>query len=302
MNASKLLKVTLLMISAFLSQSVFASVGVLTPATAGSGNISSSFSRSYQESLLHVNKLLSYVNLAYIATDMGMYDRAASDIRDAQAIASNLEIDSPTFVSEARLNYGKLTYDIKGEEVSYYVPEINNAFVVPDYDHFLQSKNISGVVERNAHTVSASLEIDLRHTSKLLSTAFNDLKHERYNSARVELAELHQNALIAESAVKRPAQSVHDNLRLTQALINSKQYKSAQYSLEQAREQLDAFKQNTLGQADSKTLLKLDTQIITMEMRLKGTSPLKVQKAERRIGQWINTVDGWMSEAGKKIS
>jgi hypothetical protein len=302
MNASKLLKVTLLMISALLSQSVFASVGALTPATVGNVNISSSFSRSYQESLLRVNKLLSYVNLAYIATDMGMYDRAASDIRKAQAITSNLEIDFPTFVSEDRLKYGKLTYDIKGEEVSYYVPEINNAFVVPDYDHFLQSKKVSGVVERDAQTVSASLEIDFRHADKLLSTAFNDLKNERYNSARVELAELHQNALIAESTVKRPARSAHDNLRLTLALINNKQYGSAQYSLEHAREELDAFKHNTLGQADSKTLLKLDTQIIAMEMRLKGTNPLKAQKAEHRIGQWINTVDSWANKAGKKIS
>ena len=302
MNASKLLKVTLFMTSALLSQSVFALVDDLAPTTAGSGNISSSFSRSYQESLLHVNKMLSYVNLAYIATDMGMYDRAASDIREAQAITSNLEIDSPTFVSEARLNYGKLSYDIKGKEVSYYVPEINNDFEVPDYDHFLQSKNTSGVVERNAHTVSAALEIDLHHASKLLSTAYNDLKNERYNSARVELAELHQNALIAESTVKRPAQSIHDNLKLAQALINSKQYESAQYSLEHAREQLDTYKRNTLGQADSKTLLKLDTQIIAMEMRLKGRAPLKVQKVERRIDQWIHTVDGWTNQADKKIS
>ena len=302
MNASKLLKVTLLITGVFLSQSVFASVGAITPATAGSGNISSSFSKSYQESLLHVNKMLSYVNLAYIATDMGMYDRAASDIREAQAIASNLEIDFPTFVTEARLNYGKLSYDIKGEQVSYYIPEINNTFAVNDYDHFLQTRNAAGVIERDARTVSASLEIDLRHAKELLNTAFNDLKHERYNSARVELAELHQSALIAEASVKRPTQSIHDNLRLTQALISSNQYESAQYSLEHAREQLDAYKRNPLGLADSRTLLKMDTQIIAMEMRLKGKNPVKVQKAERRIGQWINTVDGWMKEADKKIS
>jgi hypothetical protein len=302
MNASKLLKVTLLMTGAVLSQSAFASVGALTPTTAESGNINSSFSRSYQESLLHVNKMLSYVNLAYIATDMGMYDRAASDIREAQAIASNLEIDSPTFVTEARLDYGKLTYDIKGEEVSYYIPEINNAFVVSDYDHFLQSKNVSGIIERDAKAVSASLEIDLRHAGKVLNTAFDDLKHDRFNSARVELAELHQDALIAESNVKSPSRSIYDNLRLTQALINSNQYESAQYSLEHAREKMDSFKRNTLELADSKTLLTLDSQIIAMEMRLKGKSPLQVQKADRKIGQWINTVDGWMNEASKKIS
>jgi hypothetical protein len=302
MNASKLLKVTLLMTGALLSQSVFATVGTLTPTMAGGGNINSSFSRAYQESLLHANKMLSYVNLAYIATDMGMYDRAASDIREAQAIASNMELDSPTFVTEARLDYGKLTYDIKGEEVSYYIPEINNAFVVSDYDHFLQSKDVSGVIERDAKAVSASLEIDLRHVGKVLSIAFDDLKHDRFNSARVELAELHQDALIAESNVKRPSRSIYDNLRLTQALINDNQFESAQYSLEHAREKMGAFKRNTLGLADSKTLLTLDSQIIAMEMRLKGKSPLQVQKADRKIGQWINTVDGWMNKASKKIS
>lgn len=302
MNASKLLKVTLLITGALLPASVFASVGTFTPTTAESENVSSSFSKTYQKSLSHVNKMLSYVNLAYIATDMGKYDRAISDVREAQAIASNLEIDSPTFVTESKLEYGKLTYDIKGEQVSYYIPKINNTFVIPDYDHFLQSKNMSGAIKRDARTVSARLDVNLNHVGKLLSTAFNDLKQERYNSTRVELAELHHSALISEANVKRPQRSIHDNLRLTQALINSSQYKSAQYSLEHAREELDAYKQNPLKVADSKTLLKMDTQIIAMEMRLKGKAPVKIQKADRRIGQWINTVDGWMNEADRKIS
>jgi hypothetical protein len=148
--------------------------------------------------------------------------------------------------------------------------------------------------------VNASLEIDLRHAKKLLNTALNDLKQERYNSARVELMELHQNALIAETDVVSPAWSVHDNLRLTQALLDANQYGSAEYSLEHAREQIDTLKRNTLGLADSKTLMKLDTQIIAMEMRLKGKNPVKVQKADRKIGRWINTVDGWMNEANRK--
>jgi hypothetical protein len=280
---------------------VIASVGTIPPSAAASGNIGSPALASYGASLLHVSKMLSYVNLAYIAIDMRMFDRAVSDIREAQTISSNLEIDSPTFVSEEKIKYGKLSYDINGEEVSYYIPVIKGVFAVPDYDSFLASKNEDEIIERDAHVVSASLEIDLRHAKTLLSNALNDIKYERYNSARVELHELHQNALIAEADVQDPAWSIHDNLRLTQSLLNSNQFASAQYSLEHAREQLDAFKRNAAGLADSKILLKLDTEIITMEMQLKGENPVIVQKAERRIDQWINTVDGWINMANRKV-
>jgi hypothetical protein len=113
MNASKLLKVMLLFACTALPQSVFASVRAFSQSTVGNENISSPILTPYRESLLHVNKMLSYVNLAYIATDMGRFSRAVSDIQEAQAIASNMELDSPTFVSEAKIKYGKLVTILK---------------------------------------------------------------------------------------------------------------------------------------------------------------------------------------------
>jgi len=294
MRASKLLNVTLIFAGAVLSQSVLATVRTLSPPVTESGNISSSFLETYQSSLAKVNKMLSYINLAYIEIDMGKYGRAVSDARSAQVAASQLETNSPTFVTESKLKYGKLTYDIKGQEVNYYVPDSAGAFVIHDYDGFLTNTSSDNVIERDARMVNASLDVDLRQANKALSFAVNDLQNERYNSARVELAELHQGALTGETDIENPVWSIHDDLRLTQALLDMKQYSSAQFSLEHAREQLDIYK-NIASEPDNADIIrKLDNEIVAMEMRLQGKSPVSAQKAEREINMWIHTVDGWM--------
>lgn len=295
MYASGLLKVMLLSASAVLLQPAFANVRTLSsPPVADNGNIDGSFLQTYQHSLLKVNRMLSYVNLAYIAIDMGKYNRAVSDVQAAQAAADQLETDSPTFVTETKLKYGKLTYDIKGQEVNYYIPDTNGAFVLPDYDGFFTNTNSNEIISRDARMVKASLDVDLRQANKSLGFAASDLKNERYNSARVELAELHQGALIGQTDVENPVWLIHDNLRLAQGLLDRKQYNDAQFALEHAREQLDSYKNIASTQNNADIIRKLDSEIIATEMRLQGKNPVSAQKAEREINQWIHTVDGWI--------
>lgn len=307
MNASKILKLSLLLTSAMTmqvaTQVASASTDTISKSSARMEKpAANSATEQYREALSQANKMLGYVNLAYLATDLNLTDRAVADITAAQIIASQLEKNAPTFVSESKLKYGKLTYDIKGEERNYYIPVLDDVFVVRDYDGIFKSASVLDIVERDARLVNARLDIDIRQVNTALKNALNDVKNERLNSAKVALSEIYQGALTDESEIETPIWAIHDNLKLSQNLISNQQYDSVQFALEHARESLNALEQSDQSIPDATTMKKLDGEIMAMEKQLRANKPGMLHKAELKINQWLHTVDGWFTDSDRKAS
>jgi len=299
MSASKSLNITLLIACTVFIQPAIASAGVSSGPAAGQEKISAGVAQEqYRETLSQANKMLGYISLAYFSSDLDLTDSAMVDIAAAQRLAGRLENLAPTFVTESRIKYGKITYDIKGEERSYYIPVVDDEYLMRDYDDILNSRKGIDVVERDARLVTAKLNLDFRQVSRYLIIALNDIRNERYNSARVALGTLYHSALADESNVEQPLRSIHDNLKLAQSLLGGKQYTSARFSLEHAREQLDILEQANPTRVDSQSILKVGGEMFSLEKQLRDKNPELLLKAEHEVDNWIRTVDGWSVSAG----
>ena len=88
--------------------------------------------RDKSQQLTH--KMMGHINLAQFALGIKLPDEASNHIRKAQVIQTELIEQSPELKINSSFKYGKVTYSDSHTIKEHYVPVIDDAFLINDYE------------------------------------------------------------------------------------------------------------------------------------------------------------------------
>jgi hypothetical protein len=246
--------------------------------------------RDQQQTLVH--KMMGHINLAALSLDMKMSDAARDHLDRATALVAQLEETAPEVDSDTQLKYGKLSYNVVDEVKDYYVPIVDDIFLLSDYaPTFHAWQDRVDIDEVDAGTVLVTVRADLREIGKALGEAKQKLDAKQYDAAAGALSDIYRDSIVEEVAIDDPLWAVHDNLALAQNLINEDQYDSARFALDHARSQLEQLKKDRPAEAER--IQTLDASVVKVENELSRKDPGLTQRAKSSIASMMATVRSW---------
>jgi hypothetical protein len=246
--------------------------------------------REQQRTLVH--KMMGHVNLAALALDTELPDAARDHLERASALVAQLEEMAPQLSSETQFKYGKVSYDFENEAKNYYVPIVDDVFLLSDYRstfHVWESR--PDIEETDAGMVLVTVRADLREIRKALRAAEKKLDAKEFAAAGKALSEIYQDAIVNEVAITDPLWAVYDNLALAQNLIREGNYDSARFALKHARTELGKLKKQRPD--DTESIQKLDASVAKAEDELERKDPGLTGSIESSVASWMTTVRSW---------
>jgi hypothetical protein len=246
--------------------------------------------REQQRTLVH--KMMGHINLAALSLDMKLPDAARDHLDRATSLAAQLEATAPEVKSDTQLKYGKLSYDVVDHEKDYYVPIVDDIFLLSDYDTtFDARRSRMDVSEVDAGTVLVTVRADLREIRSALRAARKELDAKEYAAASDSLTGIYRDSIVDEVAITDPLWAVHDNLALAQNLIREQQFDSARFALEHARKELGKLKK--ARPSDTQRIQKLDASVVEVEHELEKKDPSLTERAKDTVASMMTTVRSW---------
>jgi hypothetical protein len=246
--------------------------------------------REQQRTLVH--KMMGHINLAALSLDMQLPDAARDHLDRAASLVSQLEAMAPEFTSDSQLTYGKLSYDLVDEVRDYYIPIVDDIFLLSDYEPTFHAwRDRVDVAEVDAGTVLVTVRADLREIDKALGEARTKLDAKEYGAAAEALSRIYRGSIVDEVAITDPLWAVHDNLALAQNLIREERYDSARFALEHARSELGKLKKEQ--PAETERIQKLDASVVKVEGELAQKDPSFTQRAKASVASMMTTVRSW---------
>lgn len=246
--------------------------------------------REQERTLVH--KMMGHVNLAALALDTRLPDAARDHLERASALASQLEEMAPQVQSKTQFKYGKVSYDVENEARNFYVPIVDDVFLLSDYKstfHVWESR--PDIQETDAGMVLVTVRADLREVKKALQEAEKKIDAKEFAAAEMALTDIYRDSIVDEVAITDPLWAVYDNLALAQNLVREDQYDSARFALEHARADLGKLKKERPEAIES--IQKLDASVAEVERELERKDPGLTERLEGSVASWMTTVRSW---------
>jgi len=243
------------------------------------------------------HKMMGHINLASVALDTQLPEAAQEQLKKAESLAAQLRNSAPEVRAQTRFKYGKVSYTVDDESKSYYVPVVDDLFLLSDYESTFRGwKESTDIDETDAGVVWLTLSVDVREAQKALQEAESKIEAKDYKGASDVLAQIFKDAVVDEVVFDDPVWAVHDNLAFAKNLIDEGQYDSARYALQHAREDLGKLEKAHAGQKEVAAFKKMNDQIAKLESELEQKNPSVSERASATLSGWVNTVESWFSE------
>lgn len=239
-----------------------------------------------------VHKMMGHISLAAVALDTQLPDAARDHLERASALVAQLEGIAPQVHSKTQFKYGKVSYNFEDHAKDYYVPIVDDMFLLSDYKstfHVWKSRN--DIKETDAGMVLVTVHADLRKIEKALQEAEKKIDAKEFTAAGEALNDIYKDAIVDEVEVTDPLWAVHDNLALAQNLIREEHYDAARFALKHARTHLKKLKKQRPDETES--IQELDASIAKVEGELKQKDPTLTQSIETSVASWMTTVRSW---------
>jgi hypothetical protein len=263
-----------------------------TPSETKGEEIQKKLQEQREQDRMLVHKMMGQINLAAVALDTKLPEAARANLDRASALAAQLEGTAPEVQSKTQLKYGKVSYNFENQAKNYYVPIVDDLFLLSDYKSTFHAwKSRSDIDETDAGVVLVTVSADLREIQKALDDAKTKLDAKEFAAAGAALNSIYADAIVDEVAVTDPLWAVHDNLALAQNLIREEHYKAARFALQHARKELAKLEKQR--PEDTGSIQQLDASIAKVEGELRQKDPSLTQRIDGTVASWMTTVRSW---------
>ncbi len=245
------------------------------------------------ETIRQTKLMLSHVNFAAVAIELENYASAGAHIQSAISIADSLSSSDFHVLRNVRLKYGRIDYDIDGQDQSLYVPRLKDEFSMERVDEFLSSTNNDGELANEVKAVHAKIGLDLELVKVSLNSAQELFVVGNYSGASKALWEVYESALIEEEQIRYPLWAVHDNLKLVESFIDQNEHRKARLALKNAVVSLESYRNEAGNLSNSQEVAELEKQLLSFQQELDAVNPTTSQVAINKVSEWASKIRSW---------
>lgn len=242
---------------------------------------------------IEAHKMMGHIHLAALALNIDLPKEALTHIDKAEALAGRLKADAPSMTINSEFKYGKVTYQSKDTVKNYYVPIVDDIFLLSDYDAVYRHLQSIDLNETDAGIADLEVLVDLRKIEPALEAAKQDVHKKQYEKAQTALTDIFKDAMVEETVVTDPLIVVYDNLALAQNFIRTGQYASARYTLKNVRIGLAQLEKEKMASPDAQSIKTLNKEITELEKELEKNDPTLMQRVAHKFSAWGKTVKAW---------
>ena len=235
-----------------------------------------------------VNKMMGYINLAYLALDIDLPQDAINHIDKAEVLADQVQANTPALMTDSTLKYGKVSFTSQNLTKNYYVPVLDDLFLLSEYDTVYRH-----LQQTDAGVVNFDMLIDLRKIVPALKAGKQDLTRKEYRKAQATFAKIFHEAIVHETEITDPGLVIYDNLALAKNFIQNGLYPSARHTLRNVIKGLVQLEKESLDPTQAQGVNRLSTGIIQLDAELEKRDPAVMQRAGRQFLAWMKTVKSW---------
>ena len=242
---------------------------------------------------LEIHKMMGHINLAYLALDIDLPDDALHHIEQAEALVGQLKRDLPSMTIDSTLKYGKVTFESRNTTKHYYVPVLDDLFLLSEYDtvyHHLQSFDIK---QTYAGVVGLDFFVDLRTLAAALNDGKQHLIKAHYEKAQQAFGEIFREAIVEELVNTDPRLVIYDNLALAKNFIQNGLYPSASLTVVNIKNGLDQWKKDSSAARHATGVGRLQGEIARLATALENKDPTLMQRVGRQFLGWRKIVESW---------
>jgi hypothetical protein len=269
---------------------VFADPSTPTPMSSQNPVTPSTDKQAYNSMLQESSVMMGHVAAANIALLYILPDEAAENVQKALTIANKLEVQTVQLNADFS-KFGKLKYrNAAGEMHDYWLPIVNDTFVVGNLDsEYLKSKQLVEA-EEDAQLVTTEVILDVKQVRDSLETAATALSTKNYTGAEIALLNAETSTFTGNIIRELPLVSARDNLMLAQNLSKSKDYEGASFALNHAKDAMTEF-EKTASKEKTIEVDKLKTEISALQAEIVKDKTSVITNIEKRISAWVQKVD-----------
>jgi len=253
-----------------------------------------------EETSALAHEMMGHINLASVALDTQLPEAAREQVKKAESLAARIEESAPEVREQTQFKYGKVSYTVDGEAKSYYVPVVDDLFMLSDYKSTSHIwKESSDIDETDAGVVLLTVSVDVREVEKALQEAESKIEAKDYKGADDVLAEIFKGSIADEVVFTDPVWAVHDNLALAKNLMEQGHYDGARYALRHASEELGKLEKDYAGKkepAEPASFEKMKDEIEKLQAEVEQREPSVSERVSTTFSGWVNTVESWFSE------
>lgn len=251
----------------------------------------------YMQQLNESSDMMAQVDLAKRALDLGLGKDAVYHLNQATKYATELKKKSPEMITASTLRYNNKVFTFNNKYKDYLIPAVDDLFTVSDYNTKInRNPKKDKAAEEDTGIGRYQLALDIRNVESALNKSKQLATKGDVMLARHELNNLYKGAVENSMVYEDPIWAVNDNLMMTRALINEKDFDGARYALKKAAEELSTIKKADKYKGDAKTLATLESDINSLQQTIKKDDPGIVTKIGEKISHLLSKVQ----DIGKK--
>lgn len=249
----------------------------------------------HHEQLRNSSLMIGRISLALMALEHGVLDAAGKDVDEALTLARTLEKSVPEFKSKDTLRFGKLTHEEESTTRVFYIPIVDENFMVHGFDTSAGKREKIRVTD--ARLVHAHVSLDIRKAVSGLTDAKAALSKKDVKAAETALTGILSTTVTNEVSMSDPLLVAHDNLILAENLLREKSYDAARFALKYAKEGFDQYGSKAHDPARKQQAEQMQKNIDALSEQLRKEDPTTLQKAGDTIKGWGTNVKQWFVKA-----
>ncbi|MCA9422182.1 MAG: hypothetical protein KC592_14260, partial [Nitrospira sp.] len=242
---------------------------------------------------MEVHIMMGHINLAYLALGIDLPGDASNHIDKAEGLAARLHGEVPSPEIHSTLKYGKVSFTSRGATTNYYVPVLDDLFLLSEYDTVYRHLQSIDLPQTHAGIVGLDILVDLRKLVPALKGGQQDLDNKKYQQAQAAFAEIFQGAIVDEFVITDPRRVVYDNLALAMNLIQNGLYPSARLTLKTVKNGLAQWEKDPMALPHAQGVKTLHKEILQLDAALENKDPSVMQRVGGQFLGWKNIVKSW---------
>jgi hypothetical protein len=237
--------------------------------------------------------MMGHINIAYLALDIDLPDDALHHIEQAEALVGQLTRDLPSMKVDSTLKYGKVTFTSRNANKNYYVPVLDDLFLLSEYDTVYRHLQSFDIKQTYAGVVKLDFSVDLRTLAAALKTAKQDLANQHYEKTQDALGEIFRGAIVDESVNTDPRLIIYDNLALAKNFIQNGLYPSARLTVVNVKHGLARWENDPRAAPHAQGVHTLQREMTRLNTALENNDPTLMQGVGRQFLAWRKIVESW---------
>lgn len=242
---------------------------------------------------IEVHKMMGHINMAYLALDIDLSDDALHHIEQAEALVGQLTRDLPSMTVDFTLKYGKVIVTSRKANTTYYVPVLDDLFLLSEYDTVYRHLQSFDIKQTHADIVRLVFSVDLRKLAAALKTGKQDLTDRHYDKTQQALGGIFQGAIVKEIVNTDPRLIIYDNLALAKNFIQNGLYPSARLTIVNVKYGLARWEKDPRAIPHAQAVHTLQREMTRLDTALENKDPTLMQRVGRQCLVWRKMVRSW---------